>query len=108
MHEKAIGRVEHRLDSAHSLPVNFILYSQSAYQLHSQLESPQQISASAYPREKDNVFIITLQNIQVPEELKPDLRPGLTGRAKIQLGREALAWWATKRMADWVRLKLLH
>ena len=106
--EKRIGRVEKTLEETKPLDVNYILYSQSAYKLNGKLEGPQQISAMAYPREKDQVFIVTLRDIAVPANLKDQLRPGLTGRAKIALGREPLAWWTTKRMSDWLRLKFLH
>ncbi|MHA3772671.1 efflux RND transporter periplasmic adaptor subunit [Verrucomicrobiota bacterium sgz303538] len=106
--EKRIGRVEKALEETKPLDVNYILYSQSAYKLNGKLEGPQQISAMAYPREKDQVFIVTLRDIAVPANLKDQLRPGLTGRAKIALGREPMSWWTTKRISDWLRLKLLH
>jgi multidrug efflux pump subunit AcrA (membrane-fusion protein) len=83
--EKQIGRVEEAIaasGSAAGKDVNFILYSQSSYKLHAQLERHEQISAAAYPREKENVFVVTLQNIDIPPAIQPAMRPGLTGRAK--------------------------
>ena len=62
----------------------------------------------AYPREKENVFVVTMPKVEAPPELKQDLRPGLTGRAKIALHREALAWYFLRSTADWLRVKLVH
>lgn len=107
--EKQIGKIERELgkhpDTA--LPVDYILYSQSSYKLRGELKARQQISAMAYPKEKENVFIITLENMQVPEELRKDLRSGLTGRAKVTLGHEPMAWWSLKTFVDWLRLKMI-
>ena len=100
--------MERELTDRHELPINYILYSHSAYRLRGLLSSPQQISAMAYPREKENVFIVTVPHIEVPPDLRQNLRPGLTGRAKIDLGREALAWWSIKSWTDWVRTRLVH
>jgi hypothetical protein len=107
--EKQIGKVERELgrNPPPVLPVEYILYSQSAYKLRGELKARGQISAMAYPKEKENVFIVTLEHIQVPEELRSDLRSGLTGRAKVSLGREPLAWWSFKSLVTWVRLKLI-
>jgi biotin carboxyl carrier protein len=108
VNEKRIGRVEQALEKREPLPVDYILYSQSAYKLQELLNGPQQISAMAYSRDQHQVFIVTLSDISIPEQLKNQMRPGLTGRAKIAIGREPLAWWMTKRITDWVRLKWIH
>lgn len=106
--EKLIGRLEKGLAEKTPRNVNFILYSQSAYKLEGTIDSTQQISAVAYPKEKDEVFFITIPNIDVPDHVRSILRPGLTGRAKIQLDREIAIWWVCKRMAEWVQLKYLR
>jgi hypothetical protein len=108
VNEKRIGRIERALDEQESLPVSYILYSQSAYKLQSKLESQQQISAMAYAREQEQAFIVTLANVELPPEMKSQVRPGLTGRAKIQIGREPLAVWMARGISEWVRLKWLH
>ncbi|MGV3533516.1 MAG: efflux RND transporter periplasmic adaptor subunit [Chthoniobacteraceae bacterium] len=107
VNEKQIGRVENTLSEKAPLPVNYILYSQSAFKLETELETREQISAVAYPREAEQVFIVTLTDLNFPPALKNDLRPGLTGRAKIQLGREPLIVWTTKRIVDWLRLRFI-
>jgi hypothetical protein len=106
--EKQIGSVERRFPtdgSAQPIEMSFILYSQSAHTFHSRIERRDQISAIAYPRDKENVFIISVTDVAVPETMKEALRPGLTGRAKIELGRKPLAAIWARRIGDWVRLK---
>jgi len=52
-----------------------ILYSQAPTPF-TPVSKPDQISAVAYPRDKENVFIVTVQNVEVPDSLKEALRPG--------------------------------
>lgn len=107
VNERAIGRVEAELAKGRALIVNYILYSQSAHKLEGELKDLRQVSAMAYPREKENVFIITLPSVQAPPEMRKDLRPGLTGRAKIALHRAPLLWWALQSLTNWLRLKII-
>jgi hypothetical protein len=86
--------------------VRFILYSQSAYKLQGALARHEQISAAAYPREKENVFIITLP-VSLPAEIQGAMRPGLTGRAKIDLGRKPLFWLVARNVWNWFELRLI-
>ncbi|HEV7869536.1 MAG TPA: HlyD family efflux transporter periplasmic adaptor subunit [Chthoniobacteraceae bacterium] len=106
--EKQIGKIEERLPKGGGgtpLDLSFILYSQSAYTFRTKLSDHGQISAAAYPRETESVFIVTVQNVPIPEHLKTALRPGLTGRAKVELGRRPLVLiWASK-IGKWFRLK---
>lgn len=108
VNEDQIGDVSRALSQGKTLTVNYILYSQSARKLEATLKDPSQISAMAYPREKENVFLMTCPDIQVPPEMQKDLRPGLTGRAKVILQREPFAWWVIKHVSNWIRLKLIH
>jgi biotin carboxyl carrier protein len=110
VNEKEIGRVEAalpRAGSATGKDVTFILYSQSSYKLRARLERHEQISAAAYPREKENVFIVTLQNIAIPPAIQPAMRPGLTGRAKVDLGRKPLIWIVARKVWHWFELRLI-
>lgn len=106
--EKQIGLIEKKLGppGAHtSVPMSFILYSQSAHTFRTEITGHDRISAVAYPREKESVFIITVPDVEVPATMKAALRPGLTGRAKVELGRKPLvAIWARK-VWHWVQLK---
>ncbi len=40
------------------------------------------------------------------EDAPPDLRPGLSGVAKIEVGRRSLGWLLFHRAADWLRIAL--
>lgn len=105
--EKQIGRLEdyYRSADGHAVDMSFILYSQSAHTFHTRIDRQEQISAVAYPREKENVFIVTVPEVQVPDAIRAALRPGLTGRAKIELGRKPLAVIWAERIWNWARLK---
>jgi multidrug efflux pump subunit AcrA (membrane-fusion protein) len=106
--EKQIGAIEKRFPAgapAEPVDMTFILYSQSAYTFRTRIERREQISAVAYPRDKDNVFIITAPDVAVPDAMKESLRPGLTGRAKLELGRKPLFLIWGRKIWDWVRLK---
>lgn len=106
--EKRIGRIEkHLLNPAGALPltVRYILYSQSALKLQTQLISHTQISAAAHPRDTENVFILSFADLHLAEALKPALRPGLTGRASVELGRQPLCFLWARRIIGWARLK---
>jgi hypothetical protein len=106
VNQRDIGKVEHRLAKG-PIEVGFILYSQTAYTLSSKLESSRQISAAAEARDIDHVFIVTLENVQIPESIRNSMRPGLTGRAKIDLGRKALGWIWVSNLWDWLQLRLI-
>ena len=105
--EKKIGRVEKRLAEGTPIDVSFILYSQSAHTFHGQLVKHEQISAQAIARDKENVFLVTLKNLDIPTELSSALRPGLTGRGKIELGRKPLLYLWTSRVWAWLEMRMI-
>lgn len=110
VNEKQIGKVERvvpRDGSGAPCDIHFLLYSQSAVKLHGLLRNHEQISAAAYPRDLTNVFIITLPKVEVPKALLPALRPGLTGRAKIDLGRKPLVVIWGRSIWNWFRLRMI-
>jgi hypothetical protein len=41
-----------------------------------------------------------------PDEAQPNLRPGLSGVAKIEAGQRPLGWLLFHRFAAWLRLAL--
>lgn len=106
--EKQIGLIGARFPVGREpepVDLSFILYSQSAHTFRSRITNRDQLSAVAYPRENENVFIITVQDVSVPASMKEALRPGLTGRAKVELGRKPLVLIWSRKIANWVRLK---
>jgi len=95
------------LDAKKQLNLSYILYSQSAHVLNATIDSPSQISASAYPRDKDNVFLITFDNPPIPADIIKDIRPGLTGRAEIDLGRESLFITLARKFYRWCQFRMI-
>ncbi len=107
LHEKKIGLVEKELAKGKPVEVSFVLYSQSSHTFQGKIERHEQISSQAMAREKENVFLITLKNIEVPPALQTALRPGLTGRGKIELGRRPLIAIWTSRIWNWFQMRMI-
>jgi hypothetical protein len=105
--ERDIAAVEEAFQEKGPLDLTYILYSQSAHVLHARIESANQISSSAYPRDKDNVFLVTIDNPPIPAEILKDIRPGLTGRAKLQLGREPLLFTIARKIYRWCQFRMI-
>lgn len=107
VNERDIGHVEKALRDKGALDLSYILYSQSAHTLHARIDNPKQISASAYPKEKENVFLLTIHNPPIPPEISRNLRPGLTGRAKLELGRRPLAFIFARKIYRWFQYRMM-
>jgi len=104
--QRDIGKVERRL-SRGPLDLSYILYSQTAHTLGAKLQNLRQISAAAEARETEHVFVVTVEHVEIPPAIKASMRPGLTGKAKIDLGRKALGWIWLTRIWDWIQLRLI-
>ena len=107
INERDIAAVEEALQRQGPLDMTYILYSQSSHVLHARIENRLDISATAYPREKDNVFLITVNEPNIPPDILKDIRPGLTGRAKIQLGREPLLVTLARKFYRWCQFRMI-
>ena len=110
LNEKQIGRVEAIHADKGTVPVDFILYSHNTYELSAPFKDRSQLSQLAYPHEresamKENAFILTLPNVELPAEIRGAMRPDLTGRASIKLGRKPLVLIWGRNIAQWFRLK---
>ena len=106
LHEKEIGFVEKELSKG-PIDISFRLYSQGSHTFAEKLKDHSQISSQAIAREHQNVFLITLKNIDVPPALQPALRPGLTGRGKIELGRRPLILLWSTRIWQWFQMRMI-
>jgi hypothetical protein len=104
--QKSIGRLEKRLNKG-PIDAGFILYSQTAHTLPARIENARQISAAAEPRQEKHVFVITVENVAIPAEIQPAMRPGLTGRAKIDLGWRPLGWIWARGIWAWLEMRLV-
>ena len=107
INERDIASVEEALQKTAPIDMTYILYSQSAHILHASIASRLQISASAYPREKENVFLVTIDNPDIPADILKDIRPGLTGRAKLELGREPLLVTIARKFYRWCQFRMI-
>ncbi|MEA3187187.1 MAG: hypothetical protein QOD99_1017 [Chthoniobacter sp.] len=107
INERDVGLVEKALQAKGVLGLSYVLYSQSAHVLRTELKSPQQISASAYPKEKENVFFLTVQNPEIPAEISKTLRPNLTGRAKLEMGRQPLLYTTFHKLYRWFQYRMI-
>ncbi|MCE5278439.1 MAG: HlyD family efflux transporter periplasmic adaptor subunit [Planctomycetaceae bacterium] len=62
----------------------------------------ERITPLAEVSEQDNVFKVRVRLHSTP----PWLRPGMTGVAKIDLDKKPLGWLWSRRLVNWVRMKL--
>ena len=107
INERDIADVEQAFQRKGGLDLTYFLYSQSAYRLQAHIASRQQISATAYPRDKENVFIVTVDNPPIPPSIIADIRPGITGRARLDLGREPLLITIARRFYRWCQFRMI-
>ena len=110
LHEKQVGRVETLLDERKDVPVRFILYTHNTHELGGVLKDRSQLSQIAYPHQRENAvqenaFILTLSDVQTPQEIRAALRPDLTGRASVYFGRKPLVMLWARNIGQWFRLK---
>jgi biotin carboxyl carrier protein len=106
VNQKDVGRLEDRLLKG-PINVSYILYSQTAYTLNSKLTQARQISAAAEPREQEHVFVVTIEDVSIPANIQPSMRPGLTGRVWFELGKRPLGWLWSKRVWSWFQILLM-
>jgi hypothetical protein len=110
INEKEIGKVERLYREKGPVDVRFILYTHNQNELLGKFKDRSQLSQIAYPHErenalKENAFILTLPNIEAPDNIRRSFRPDLTGRSSIQLGRRPVIFIWGRNIAQWVRLK---
>ncbi len=107
INERDIASVEEAFQQRKALDMTYILYSQSAHTLRARITDAGQISATAYPRDKDNVFLVTIDNPDIPADIVDDIRPGLTGRAKVDLGKECLLMTLCRKLYRWYQFRMI-
>jgi multidrug efflux pump subunit AcrA (membrane-fusion protein) len=99
--ETFLRALEHRGE----LPVAFRLKAGSTFSLRAAVTSPRQISEMAYPHDGRNVLYVTVPLAALPAALARDLRPGFSGRAKIDGERHPWGRALTRRFVQAVRLR---
>lgn len=103
--EADISLIEEALEDRAPLPVDYLLYTQSARPLTATLAGKDQISPALQPGPAGGVFSLTLPHVEIPSDLHPHLRPGLTGRAKIELGRRPAGAVLAREFVRWLRMR---
>lgn len=102
--EADIAELEEALDEQAPREVHYLLYTQSARELIASLHNKSQISPALHPGKDGGVFSITLEQVPLPTDLQPLMRPGLTGRAKIALDHRASGRVLLRKFTRWLRM----
>ncbi len=93
-----------RRQPRHALPVTFILHARTAATLRTELAGPAAISEAAHAKPGGNYFTARAE-FPLDPELAAALRPGYTGKAKIDLGRRSLAAVMMRKFLDYWRVE---
>ena len=93
-----------RHQPGHALPVTFILHARTASTLRTELAGPAAISEAAHAKQGGNYFTARAE-FPLDPETAAALRPGYTGKAKIDLGRRSLAAVMMRRFLDYWRVE---
>ncbi|MCX6856412.1 MAG: efflux RND transporter periplasmic adaptor subunit [Verrucomicrobia bacterium] len=103
--EADIAGIEEALAESAPRTVNYLLYTQSSRPLIAELRSKSQISPALHSSKEGGVFSITLPEIGLPSDLQPLMRPGLTGRAKIELDRQMAGRVLLRKFTRWLQMR---
>ncbi|HYF34783.1 MAG TPA: efflux RND transporter periplasmic adaptor subunit [Prosthecobacter sp.] len=105
MPEADLSLLEEALEAKSPRTVNYLLYTQSARRLSASLHSKEQISPALQAGPKGALLSVTLPTVPIPEDLQPLMRPGLTGRAKIELDRRPAGAVLLRNFTRWLRMR---
>jgi hypothetical protein len=103
--EADIAGIEEALAESAPRTVHYLLYTQSSRPLVAELKSKGQISPALHSSKEGGVFSITLPEIELPSDLKSLMRPGLTGRAKIELDRQMAGRVLLRKFTRWLQMR---
>jgi Barrel-sandwich domain of CusB or HlyD membrane-fusion len=103
--EADIAEIQEALVEETPRAVHYLLYTQSSRPLTAELESPEQISPALHSSKEGGVFSVTLPKVALPTDLQPLMRPGLTGRAKIELDRRASGRVLLRKFTRWLQMR---
>jgi multidrug efflux pump subunit AcrA (membrane-fusion protein) len=95
------------LDALHrsgELPVDFILHAQTALRLHTMIRGTKSISETTHVKPGGSFFQVRA-DFPVDNALAASLKPGYTGKAKIDLGRHRLAEVMMRKFLDYWRVE---
>lgn len=102
--EADLSLLEEALAARAPRPVRYRLYTQSVRELEAAVSDAGQISPALHSGPDGGRFSLTLPRIAIPPELRPLMRPGLTGRARIDLDRQPAGRVLLRRFTRWLRM----
>ena len=104
LNQQDLGVVLEALRQGHPLPVDFILHAQTATHLRTTINGPDAISETAHVKNGGSFFTVRAP-FPVDDTLAATLKPGYTGKAKIDLGRHPLAAVMMRKFLDYWRVQ---
>ena len=102
--EEDVAGVVSALQREGTLPVTYRLRSGAEQELKAALRSRAEVGQMAYPVSGRNVVYLTMDGVGIPEELKRELRPGFSGKARLSGSRRPWGMLLTRRLADYLHL----
>ena len=105
--EAEAGPLETAIASRRELPVRFALQARADLTLEARVTSPSEISQMVYTEAGKSFVYVTVRGINLPDELKGEIRPGFSGFAKIAGRRLPLAFILTSRAVHFLRIHFL-
>ena len=104
LNQQDLGVVMEALRQGRSLPVDFILQAQTATHLRTFVNGPEAISETAHIKNGGSFFTVRAP-FPVSDALATSLKPGYTGKAKIDLGHHPLAAVMMRKFLDYWRVQ---
>ncbi len=104
LNQQDLGVVLDALRHGHTLPVDFILHAHTGTPLHTAVHGPDAISETAHVKAGGSFFTVRAP-FPVDSTLAADLKPGYTGKAKLDLGHHPLAAVMMRKFLDYWRVQ---
>jgi multidrug efflux pump subunit AcrA (membrane-fusion protein) len=104
LRQQDLGVLSDALQQRGSLPVDFILFAHTGLRLHTDVRGLQAISETAHLKPGGSFFTVRA-DFPVDSALAASLKPGYTGKAKINLGKRRLAGVMMRNFLDYWRVE---
>lgn len=105
--EADAGPLERAIAARKDLPVRFALQARADLILQARVTSPSEISQMVYTEAGKSFMYVTVKGINLPDELKGEIRPGFSGLAKIEGRKLPLAYNLASRAIHFLKLRFL-
>jgi hypothetical protein len=105
--EADAGPLERAIAARKDLPVRFALQARADLTLQAHVTSPSEISQMVYTEAGKSFIYVTVKGINLPDELKGEIRPGFSGFAKIEGRKLPLAYNLASRSIHFLKLHFL-